>query len=60
MTINLFSMETLAGLIIGLLLGFFIKNFFKKKDNLDDYSTNLETLTNKIQEIHFQILRQLP
>ena len=54
MSVNLFSMETLAGLIIGLLLGFFIKNFFKKKDNLDDYSTNLETLTNKIQEIHTQ------
>ena len=54
MTVNLFSMETLAGLIIGLLLGFFIRNFFKKKDNLDNVSTNLETLTNKIQEIHTQ------
>ena len=48
---NLFSLETLAGLIIGLLLGFFIKNVFKKKEDLGDYSTNLQTLTDKIQEI---------
>ena len=44
-------METLAGLIIGLLLGFFIKNFFQKKENLGDYSTNLQTLTDKIEKI---------
>ena len=50
MTVNLFSLESLTGLIIGLLLGFFIKNVFKKKENLGDYSTNLQTLTDKIQE----------
>ncbi len=55
MSVNLFSMETLVGLIIGLLLGFFIRNFLKKKDNLDSVSTNLETLTNKVQEVQTQI-----
>ena len=50
MSVNLFSLEILTGLIIGLLLGFFIKNVFKKKENLGDYSTNLQTLTDKIQE----------
>ena len=50
MTVNLFSLESLTGLIIGLLLGFFIKNFFKKKEGLGDYSTNLQTLTDKIQK----------
>ena len=51
MNVNLFSIETLVGLILGLLLGFFIKNVFKKKESLGDYSTNLQTLTDKIQEI---------
>ena len=50
MSVNLFSLETLVGLIIGLLLAFFIKNIFKKKEDLGDYSTNLQTLTDKIQE----------
>ena len=50
MSINLFSLETLSGLIIGLLHAFFIRNIFKKKEDLGDYSTNLQTLTNKIQE----------
>jgi len=44
-------METLAGLIIGLLLGFFIKNLFKKKEIItEDYAQNLKTLTDKIQK----------
>ena len=50
MSVNLFSLETLAGLILGLLLAFFIKNVFKKKEDLGDYSTNLQTLTDKIQK----------
>ena len=44
-------METLAGLIIGLLLGFFIKNLFKKKEIItEDYAQNLKMLTDKIQK----------
>ena len=50
MSVNLFSVETLTGLILGLLLGFFIKNVFKKKEDLGDYSTNLQTLTDKIEK----------
>ena len=50
MSVNLFGLETLMGLILGLLLGFFIKNFFKKKEDLGDYSTNLQTLTDKIEK----------
>ena len=50
MSVNLFSLETLTGLILGLLLGFFIKNFFKKKEDLGDYSTNLQKLTEKIEK----------
>ena len=50
MSVNLFSLETLIGLIIGLLLAFSIKSIFKKKEDLGDYSTNLQTLTDKIQE----------
>ena len=50
MSVNLFSVETLTGIILGLLLGFFIKNFFKKKEDLGDYSTNLQTLTKKIEK----------
>ena len=54
MSVNLFSLETLAGLILGLLLAFFIKNVFKKKEDLGDYSKNLETLTGKIEEFQEQ------
>ena len=54
MSVNLFSLETLTGLILGLLLGFFIKNVFKKKEDLGDYSKNLETLTDKIEEFQEQ------
>ena len=50
MSVNLFSLETLTGLILGLLLGFFIKNVLKKKEELGDYSTNLQTLTDKIEK----------
>ena len=50
MSVNLFSLETLIGLIVGLLLAFSIKSIFKKKEDLGDYSTNLQTLTDKIQE----------
>ena len=54
MSVNLFSLETLTGLILGLLLAFFIKNVFKKKEDLGDYSKNLETLTDKIEEFQEQ------
>ena len=54
MSVNLFSLETLAGFILGLLLAFFIKNVFKKKEDLGDYSKNLETLTDKIEEFQEQ------
>ena len=50
MSVNLFSLETLTGLILGLLLGFFIKNVFKKKEDLGSYSSNLETLTETLKE----------
>jgi len=51
MTINFFSIEILLGLAIGLLLGFFIKNFFKKEEiKTGDYSRNLEILTKKIED----------
>ena len=50
MSINLFSLEILTGLIIGLLLGFFIKNVFKKKEDLGGYSSNLQTLTETLKE----------
>ena len=55
MSVNLFSLEILTGLIIGLLLGFFIKNVFKKKEDLGDYSSNLQTLTEKIQKFQLSI-----
>ena len=51
MNVNLFSVETLVGLILGLLLGFFIKNLFRNKENFkEDYTRNLKTLADKIQE----------
>ncbi len=50
MSINLLSFEVLIGVIIGLLLGFFIKNVLKKKEDSSDYSTNLQTLTDKIEK----------
>ena len=51
MNVNLFSIETLVGLILGLLLGFFIKNLFRNKENTnEDYTRNLKTLADKIQE----------
>ena len=52
MNVNLFSIESFVGLIFGLLIGFFIKAFFKnKKDSNEDYSKNLKSLADKIQEI---------
>ena len=51
MNVNLFSIETLVGLILGLLLGFFIKNLFRNKENTnEDYTRTLKTLADKIQE----------
>jgi DNA recombination protein RmuC len=50
MEVNLFSVETLLGLVIGLLLAFFIKNFLKKEEDINDYAANLKNLTNTIEK----------
>ena len=40
MTINLFSLEILIGLIIGLLLGVVAKSYFSKTETKDDDTSN--------------------
>ncbi len=46
--INLFSLETLVGLIAGIFIGWVIKNIFSKKENVGDLATNLKSLEAKI------------
>ena len=58
MSINLFSLEILTGLIIGLLLGFFIYYIFKKKEDLGSYSSNLQTLTETLKEYQDEIAEE--
>ena len=53
MTINLFSLEILIGLIVGLLLGVVARSYFSKKDtnesDTSNYAMNLEELTKKLE-----------
>ena len=47
--IDLFSLETLIGLVAGVLIGWVIKNIFSKQENVGDLANNLKSLEDKIQ-----------
>lgn len=48
--INLFSLEVLIGLILGIIIGIVTKSLLSKKVDLGDYATNLKNLTEKIEK----------
>ena len=52
MMINLFSLEILIGLAVGLIIGWFLKNLFSKKENLGDLADNLKALESKLDGYH--------
>ena len=52
MTINIFSIELIIGLFLGLLLGFVAKSLYskeEKKEDTSDYAQNLKDLKEKIE-----------
>ena len=50
--INLFSLEIFIGLAVGLIIGWFLKNLFSKKENLGDLADNLKALESKLDGYH--------
>jgi len=58
MTINLFSIEILVGLITGLFLGALIKNFFKKKETNDDFGKNIIELKTEVENYRKEDLKK--
>ena len=46
--INIFSFEIIIGLLVGLLMGWTLKNLFSKKENFGDLASNLKSLEDKI------------
>ena len=59
MTINLFSLEILIGLIIGLLLGVVAKSYFSKTETKDDDVSNI-SFENAIFFTHGPVDKNIP
>jgi len=50
--INIFSIEILVGLVLGLALGFLLKSYFTKKADISSFEDDLKNLNKKIDKYH--------
>ena len=47
--INIFSIEIFLGLLLGILVGWSLKNIFSKTENVNNLAENLKSLEEKIE-----------